>query len=476
MSVVWTLVKKELRLLVRDRIAGALLLVMPLVFILLLGMLLGEGFGEKPDDSLRVSLVDLDQGTGLNPGEPWSRVVQRDLAETAGIKVEVIDSLETAQQLVENHKRAAVLIFKPTFTDRVNECSFLSSGINPFFRDGVYLGQVDAKILKDPKQPVAAAIIEQVAQVSLLRVIMPWMIGRAFDKLSDPSFLSVLADKAEIPRWLLTEEFKARMGRGIKIALQQLFVKYNLTGKTWADLTRAEGHREGEGATVSPYVNRDGSGPFARGAQTYQVLVPSYTVMFAFALVCIVGYAFVAERRQGTLRRLRAAPVARWQVLLGKLIPSYAVSLGQTLFLLLAGRVLFGMRWGPDRWPWWEQLAWLLPVVLCTSLAAMGMALLVAALAKTEIQVALYAVVPVLVLSFVGGCVLPREMMPEQTRWLTLATPQGWALEAYRELLLPRQSGSNYDPNPILVFQACGVLAAFGIGCLGIAWACLRLE
>jgi ABC-type multidrug transport system permease subunit len=471
MSVLWTLVKKELRLLVRDRIAGALLLVMPLVFILLLGMLLGEGFGEKPDARLRVSLVRLDHGTGLEPGEPWSKVVQDDLAETAGIKVEVIDSLETAQQLVENHKRAAVLIFKPTFTDRVNECSFLSSGINPFFRDGVYLDRVDAKILKDPKQPGTAAIIEQVAQVSLLRVLMPWMIGRAFDKLSDPSFLGVLAREAKIPlpeSILNSPLFKAQMGSGIKKALQDLFSKYNLTGKTWADLTRAKGQREGEGTKVSQYHDRD---------VKFQLLVPSYTVMFAFALVCIVGYVFVAERRQGTLRRLRAAPVARWQVLLGKLIPSYAVSLGQTLFLLLAGRVLFGMRWGPEQWPWWEQLAWLLPVVFCTSLAAMGMALLVAALAKTEIQVALYAIVPVLVLSFVGGCVLPREMMPEQTRWLTLATPQGWALEAYRELLVPPdESGSKYDPNPAIVFRACGVLAVFGLGCLGLAWATLRLD
>ena len=55
-------------------------------------------------------------------------------------------------------------------------------------------------------------------------------------------------------------------------------------------------------------------------------------------------------------------------------------------------------------------------------------------------QVALYGAVPVLVLALVGGCVLPREMMPEQTQKLTLVTPHGWALDAYRELL-------NADPS-----------------------------
>lgn len=473
MSVVWALVKKELRLLVRDRVAAVLLLVMPLVFIFVLGQLLGEGFGQKPDDRLRISLVDLDHGEGLHPGEPWAAVVERDLAETAGIRIEVIDSPETAERLVREHKRAAVVVFGAHFSDRVNECSFLSEGINPFFRDGVYLDKVDAKILKDPKQPGAAAIIEQVAQVSLLRVIMPWMISRAFDKLSDPSFLSILAVEAKIPRFLLTEEFKRQMGVGIKVALKKLFAKYDLTGKTWAALTRAMGTREGEGAEVSSYVNREGSGVLSRGAQRYQLLVPSYTVMFSFFLVIIVGWVFAAERRQGTLKRLRAAPITRGQVLAGKLIPCFVVSVGQGICLLVAARLLFGVRWGPETWPIWQQVAWLLLVLVSTSLAAMGLALLVAAVARTEMQVAIWGAVPVLVLALVGGCVLPREMMPEQTQAMTLVTPQGWALEAYRELL---DTSAQYEPNTAVVLQACGVLAAFGIGFLALAWGLLRLE
>src|SRR3954470_107534 len=99
-----TLLKKELRLLLRDRMAAILLLGMPLIFILVLGLLLREGFGPKPDDRLRFSLVDEDLGLApvavadawglaatpggegpllgasrlaadkaLFPGEPWSR-------------------------------------------------------------------------------------------------------------------------------------------------------------------------------------------------------------------------------------------------------------------------------------------------------------------------------------------------------------------------------------------------------------------
>src|SRR5207302_5888337 len=127
------------------------------------------------------------------------------------------------------------------------------------------------------------------------------------------------------------------------------------------------------------------------------------------------------------------------QVLLGKLIPCLAVSLAQGALLLLAGKLVFGMRWGPDRWPLGEQILALLPVVISTSLAAMGLAMLIAALARTEMQVALVGAIVVLILALIGGCVLPREFMPEQTRNITLLSPQGWALQAYAELL---------DPNP----------------------------
>ena len=58
----WILAKKDLRLLLRDPRAMVVLLAMPLIFILVLGVSLGEGFGQKPDDRLRVSIVDLDTG------------------------------------------------------------------------------------------------------------------------------------------------------------------------------------------------------------------------------------------------------------------------------------------------------------------------------------------------------------------------------------------------------------------------------
>jgi ABC-2 type transport system permease protein len=495
----WTLAAKDLRLLLRDRRSAVILLAMPLIFILVLGLALGEGFGQKPDERLRVSIVKLDEGSAYSrcrdagslfvmngsfdsllgtvammrnndtlrpPREKWVEVVHRDLDETAGIKVEIIPTLETAQELVRSGQRAAVIVFHPTFSDRLTRCSFLADGINPFYRDGIKLSEIDVTLLRDETQPISASVIDQVAQVSLMRVVLPWMIGRAFEKLSEPVFMSMLAD--EVPGGkMLPMAMKTSLGSGVQGALKRFFPKYDLTGKSWAALTKSES-KLGGGAGTEAYAE-DGSGILRRGSVRYQTLVPSYMVMFAFFLVLTVGWLFVAERRQGTLKRLKAAPLSRTEILLGKLLPCLMLSLAQGFFLLGMGKLAFGMSWGPQPW-------WLIVVVAATSLAAMGLALLVASLAQTESQVAVYGSLLVLVLSGISGAGMERERMPEAMKQVSRITPQAWALDAYAQLLKPPDRDKTPDPNLQIVATSCLVLTGFGLLFIGLSWVALKLE
>lgn len=478
--MIWTLAKKDLRLLLRDRRAVVILLAMPFIFILVLGLSVGEMFGKKPDDRLRISIVDEDRGFSdpemakLTPfgSEPWSKVVQRDLAQS-DIRVEVIPSRVEAEYLVSNSKRAAVLVFGPDFSDKVSACSFLAGGVNPLYRDGIRPEAMDAHLLRDKTQLTASSIIEQALQVSFLRVVLPWMIGRAFQKIGEVEFIEKLSDIVHVPvpvlgttklsKLLTTQEQKEAVGKGVQRAIQTMFPNYNLTGKTWAALTKSLA-RTDEGAEVTTY-QEEGQGLLKRGAARYQILVPSYTVMFAFFLVLTVGWLFVAERRQGTLKRLRAAPLSRTEILLGKLVPCYLLSLFQGFFLLGAGKLVFAMSWGQEPW-------WLVLVVCATSLAAMGLALLVATMARTETQVAIYGTLLVIVLGAVSGCLMgDRELMPEVMQEVSKFTPHAWALMAYKQLL-----ANPVSPNLAIVLQSCGVLTGFGVVFVGLAWWVLRLE
>jgi ABC-type multidrug transport system permease subunit len=472
--VIWTLAKKDLRLLLRDPRAMIILLAMPLIFILVLGVSLGENFGQKPAAGLRVSVVNLDQGMANQsdkfPHQPWSNLLLSDLNETADIRVEFIATREEAERLVRTGKRAAVLIIGKDLSKRVDRCSFLADGINPFFRDGVKIDTLDLEILEDTTQPTAVAIIHQVAQGSLLRVIMPWMIGRAFEKVGDPAFLELLVKEKELPASIklylsiASEKEKKALGAGLQGSLQNIFPRYNLTAKTWAALTKEKEIVTNKSGQNTKYAE-DGAGWLKRGGSRYQLLVPSYLVMFAFFLVLTVGWLFVAERRQGTMKRLVVAPLTKGQILLGKMLPCLFLSLFQGFFLFGAGKLLFGMSWGTEP-------AWLLAVVPATSLAAIGLAMFVAALSRTETQVAIYGTLLVLVLAILSGCLMgdPGLWDNERMQAISRFTPHAWALDAYKQLL------TNPQPETEIVLTACGVLTAFGAGFLALAWWCLKLD
>jgi hypothetical protein len=407
----------------------------------------------------------------LYPYGPWSDVVLKDLSDTAGIRVELIETLDQAQLLVRRGDRAAVLVLGPDFSKRVSQCSFLGDGINPFFRDGVDLKKIDVEVLHDETQPVASSIIEQVAQGTMLRVVLPWMIGRAFEKMGEEDFIAKLGKTMDVPvagipmkleKVLKSSRDRRLVGHGVQAAIREQFSKYDLTGKTWAALTKSK-DKDGGGAGTINY-HEEGVGILHLGSQRYKVLVPSYTVMFSYFLVLTVGWLFVAERRQGTLKRLCAAPITRMEIILGKLAPCYLVSVGQGLILLAAGRLIFQLSLGSDP-------LWLIPVVLSTSLAAMGLGVLVASVARTEAQVAIYGSLLVLVLAGLSGSLMGnRALMPEIMQQISRITPLAWSLDAYLQLI------ANPTPEIDLVARACGVLVLFGVGLLTLAWSLMRLD
>jgi ABC-2 type transport system permease protein len=197
-------------------------------------------------------------------------------------------------------------------------------------------------------------------------------------------------------------------------------------------LAAREAELEESGRAAGPAPASQTSTPPAEARKDsqgiYEVLVPAYTVMFVFFMVLIMARSFLAERDLGTLRRLRLAPVAPSEILLGKTLPFLLLSLAQSAILFLSGRLIFGMSWGPQPWL-------LVPIVVCTSLAATSLGLLVATVARTDSQVSAYADFLVITMAAISGVFMPRDWLPWTMQQISLVTPHAWALIAYDELL-----------------------------------------
>jgi len=190
------------------------------------------------------------------------------------------------------------------------------------------------------------------------------------------------------------------------------------------------------------------SGVEEKSNRVYEFFIPSYTVLFVFFLVNIMGRSFISERDTGTLRRLRVAPIRPASILIGKTLPFLVLSLVQTCILMISGRLLFGMSWGSQPWL-------LLPIMLCTSAAATALGLLFSTVARTESQVSSFGNLILLSSAGISGCLVPRAWMPPLTQKISLMTPHAWALDAYNEMLARDQ------PSLAVIGSSCGMLLAF---------------
>jgi len=139
------------------------------------------------------------------------------------------------------------------------------------------------------------------------------------------SFLAMRADRAGVGVRLCAQTIAPDvLKRNDSKLATQLFLKAK----------RAAAERADE---LSPDEPIEGHAPQTRASIVYQILVPSYTVMFVFFIVNFMARSFITEAAIGTLNRLRIAPVTRIGLMLGKTIPFLLISLLQTV-LLFRGR------------------------------------------------------------------------------------------------------------------------------------------
>ncbi len=156
--------------------------------------------------------------------------------------------------------------------------------------------------------------------------------------------------------------------------------------------------------------------------------VPAYTIFGVFFIVLPLAGGFMRERSEGTFQRILAAPISKSTLLAGKLLPYYLVNLVQIGLMFSVGVFLFGIHLG--------QVRALALVSLALAAAANGLGLMVAALGRTEAQIGAMGVFFAVVLSALGGMMVPTFVMPAFMKTLSLLTPHAWALSGYHDVML----------------------------------------
>lgn len=177
---------------------------------------------------------------------------------------------------------------------------------------------------------------------------------------------------------------------------------------------------------------------------------PSMAILFLFFTIGAGARSLITERRDGTLQRVRAAPVTDATIILGKTSAVLVLGLASLLVIWAVTSIAFGARWG-------DPVA-VVGVIVGIVLATTGISIFLTGVARTDAQAEGLTSMVAFVLALLGGNFLQPGSLPELLSRLSLLTPNGWALQAFTQIGAARAG-------LVDVLPAIAVMIGIGLVC-----------
>lgn len=157
--------------------------------------------------------------------------------------------------------------------------------------------------------------------------------------------------------------------------------------------------------------------------------VPGILVMFIMMIALSSGsLSIFLERQSGVLKRLAATPLTRPEIILGKWLGKWFITILQMIYGMFMGWLLFKIHWGN------HLIAIVMILMLWAALNA-ALAVLLGSYAKSEGQVSAISTIASLLLAALGGCWWPIEITPQWMQNLANFLPTGWIMDAMHKLM-----------------------------------------
>lgn len=418
MGTVLAICLKDLHLLLRDRAGLFFTFGFPIVYALFFGSIFSGG---GDDRRIPLRLVDLDN-------TPASAAFLDSLATRPGLEARR-DSLAGAEDAVRRGRATAALIVKPGF-GRHQERLF--SGEPP-----------EVELLHDPSRQAEAGLLQGV----LMEQAFIGLETRFRDTRSFLPEVRAWRDSLAQPMARRPELDPLRRWTGeLELFLESHAVAESLAGARPDTTTGREG---GALAGFEPLrvTTRELRAAQEGPGSTFEISFPQGMLWGVLSVAASFGISLVVERREGTLRRLRAAPLRRRQILAGKALACFSLIVVLSLVMLLAG-LPFGVRA--------ERPALLAAALLATAAAFTGLMLLISVLGRTERAASGIGWSLMTVFAMLGGGMVPLFYMPAWMRTLGTISPVKWAILALEGALWRGFGWAELLP-------VCGILFAIGI-------------
>jgi ABC-type transport system involved in multi-copper enzyme maturation permease subunit len=187
-------------------------------------------------------------------------------------------------------------------------------------------------------------------------------------------------------------------------------------------------------------------------------------MMAQFAIAGLIGAAgiLVVEKKTMSLQRLLTTQMSRGQILAGHYLAMFAMIFLQLSVLILFGQLFLSL-------PYLRQPLATVLMTAVTALFCASLGMLIGTAARSEEQVVVFSLVPMFLLSALGGAWVPLEFTPETFQRVAYLTPIAWVMDGYKDILV-RGQGLEALTTALLI------LLAYAAGLLALALWRFRID
>ena len=389
--MIGTVVRVAFTNLRRDRVAQALVFLLPIVFFSIFAVIFGGDGNRQVTPHVSVAVVDED-------GSELSRRLVAGLAAEKALHVRTTwHDAKANRDLPLDRERARALVHDGTVPVAVIFPKGLS-GAAGFFAGG----GARVQLLADVSDPLAAPMVEGLLQKTAMTAAPDILMGNGLAMFEKHAGTLTAEQRRAVDSWLPRLRESAQHPGAAGPSGSEGATMQGLLATEVVDVMR-------EKDTRKPFVSFYAAG---------------IGVMFLLFSASAGGGALLDEVDSGTLERLLSSRLGMRRLLLGKWLYLALLGFAQLTVMFTWGALVFGL-------PLTGHLGGFALVTAFTAAAAGGFGLVLASLCRSRAQLGGLSTIVILVMSALGGSMFPRFLMPEGLQKVGLLTFNGWALDAY---------------------------------------------